>query len=251
MMIPLLLCQLFAAEQAPLVILDIGHSAKDRGATSPDGTLSEAAFWYKHAGEAKRAIEEAGYRCIICNRGNAPETEPLATYARQAGVVQLKKPDRGGKRYPSVHFPDRIGAGMASADYGIGQKPACMVFLHLNSTGASWQKNPAAGLVIHNRLYGKALGESLRQAFEEELFDVPGGIPNGGKGCRAITRFRKEETAAGWLNALDDAHIPAAVIEALYVNSRAHASYLRTQTGGKRAAQVVAHGIINRLGSRK
>ena len=42
-------------------------------------------------------------------------------------------------------------------------------------------------------------------------------------GCRTIIRYRKEETASGWLNAPDDAGIPSAVIEALYVNNRTHA----------------------------
>ena len=79
-----LLCQLFAAEQAPLVMLDIGHSTKDRGASSPDGKLSETAFWYKNAGEIRRLIEAEGYRCIVCNQGNAPTQEPLAGYAKVA-----------------------------------------------------------------------------------------------------------------------------------------------------------------------
>lgn len=243
-----LLCQLLAAEQAPLVMLDIGHSTKDRGASSPDGKLSETAFWYKNAGEIRRLIEAEGYRCIVCNRGNAPTQEPLAGYAKAAGVIHLNKPDKGGVRYPSKYYPDRIGAGMISADYGIEQKPVCMVFLHLNST-SGWMKAPIPGLIIHSRVHGKALGESLQRAFNQELFEQPGGVSNGGKGCRTIIRYRKEETASGWLNALDDAGIPSAVIEALYVNNRTHAAYLLTDAGGKKVAQTVAHGIINWLKS--
>lgn len=244
-LIALLCLQLSFAEPA-LVMLDIGHSTKDRGATSPDGKLSETAFWYKNAGEIKRVIEAAGYRCLVCNRGNAPTQEPMASYAKQAGVVQLNKPDKGGVRYPSKYYPDRIGAGMISADYGIEQKPVCMVFLHLNSTNG-WLKAPIPGLIIHSRVHGKGLGEALQQAFNQELFERPGGVSNGGKGCRTIIRYRKEETAAGWLNALDDAGIPSAVIEALYVNNRAHAAYLQTDAGGKKVAQTVAHGILNWL----
>ena len=67
------------------------------------------------------------------------------------------------------------------------------------------------------------------------------------KACRTIIRYRKEETASGWLNALGDAGIPSAVIEALYVNNRSHTAYLLTDVGGKKVAQTVAHGIINRL----
>ncbi len=236
------------ADASELVILDIGHSMQSRGATSPDGKLSECAFWYKNAGEVKRAIEVAGYRCIICNRSSAPTHEPYASYAKKVGVVQLNKPDTG-VRYPSKYFPSRIGAGMVSADFGIEQKPACMVFLHLNST-EGWLKSPVAGLIIHSRVHGKTLGESLQRAFNEELLDRPGGVSNGGKGCRTIIRYRKEETASGWLNALDDAGIPSAVIEALYVNNRVHAAYLLTDAGGKKVAQTVAHGIINWLASR-
>ena len=240
-------CCSFAAGE--LVMLDIGHSTKDRGASSPDGRLTETAFWYRNAGEVKRLIEEAGYRCIVCNRGNAPTQEPLASYAKAAGVVHLNKPDKGGVRYPSKYFPDRIGAGMVSADYGIEQKPVCMVFLHLNST-SGWLKVPIPGLIIHSRVHGKGLGEALQQAFNQELFEQPGGVSNGGKGCRTLIRYRKEETASGWLNALDDAGIPSAVIEALYVNNRAHAAYLQTEAGGKRVAQTVAHGILQWLNAK-
>lgn len=231
---------------APLVMLDIGHSVRSRGASSPDGRLTETAFWYKNAGEVKRVIEAAGYRCIVCNRGNAPTQEPLASYARRAGVVHLNRPDKGGVRYPSRYYPERIGAGMVSADYGIEQRPACMVFLHLNST-SGWLRAPIPGLIIHSRVHGRGLGEALQRAFNTELFEQAGGVSNGGKGCRTITRYRKEETAAGWLNALDDAGIPSAVVEALYVNNRAHAAYLLTDAGGKRVAQTVAHGIISWL----
>ena len=241
-----LLCVQVSLGEAPLVLLDIGHSTKDRGATSPDGRLSESAFWYKNAGIIKQEIEAAGYRCIVCNRGNAPTQEPLASYAKAAGVVQLNKPDKGGVRYPSKYYPDRIGAGMISADYGIEQKPVCMVFLHLNST-SGWLKAPIPGLIIHSRVHGKTLGESLQRAFNRELFEQPGGVTNGGKGCRTIIRYRKEETASGWLNALDDAGIPSAVIEALYVNNRTHAAYLLTDAGGKKVSQTVAHGILNWL----
>lgn len=240
------LTPLLAEERSKLVALDIGHSTNDSGAVSPDGKLSECAFWYRHVGEIKQEIESAGYRCIVCNRGNAPTQEPLATYAKKAGVVHLNKPDKGGVRYPSTHYPDRIGAGMISADYGIDQKPACMVFLHLNSTGSTWQKSAPAGLIIHSREHGKTLGEALCKAFNDELFGAPTGIP-GGKPCRTLIRYRKEETAAGWLNALDDAGIPSAVIEALYVNNRAHAAYLLTPAGGKKVAHTVAHGIIHWL----
>lgn len=249
MLLSVLLLVLSSAGAAELVILDIGHSVKDKGATSPDGKLSETVFWYRNAGEVKREIEAAGYRCIVCNRGNAPTQEPLATYAKQAGVVHLNRPDKGGVRYPSKYFPDRIGAGMISADFGIEQKPACMVFLHLNST-SGWLKSPIAGLIIHSRVHGKGLGEALQRAFNQELFERPGGVSNGGKGCRTIIRYRKEETASGWLNALDDAGIPSAVIEALYVNNRAHVAYMLTEAGGKKVAHTVALGIINWLRSK-
>lgn len=215
----------------------------------PSSDLSECAFWYKHAGEVKRLIEAAGYRCIVCNRSAAPTREPYASYAKKTGVVQLNKPDTG-VRYSSKYFPSRIGAGMVSADFAIFQKATCVVFLHLNST-EGWLKSPVAGFIIHSRVHGKALGESLRRAFSEELLDRPGGVSNGGKGCRTIIRYRKEETASGWLNALDDAGIPSAVTEALYVNNRAHAAFLLTDDGGKKVARTVAHGIINWLTNRR
>ena len=247
----LMICSLAFACGGELVVLDIGHSTADAGAVSPDGRVSECLFWYRYVGEIKREIEAAGHRCVVCNRGYAPKKEPLATLAKEAGVVQLNKPDKGGVRYPSKYFPDRIGAGMVSADFGIEQKPACMIFLHLNSVGNGWQKGHIPGLVIYNRRRGQALGECLRHAFETELYDTrPGGMPQGGKGCRAITRFRKEETAAGWLNALDDAGIPAAVTEAIYVSDRAHVDYISTPAGARRAAHAVARGILTWLSMR-
>ena len=56
--------------------------------------------------------------------------------------------------------------------------------------------------------------------------------------------------AAGWLNALDDAGIPAAVTEAIYVSDRAHVDYISTPAGARRAAHAVAQGILTWLGMR-
>ena len=48
---------------------------------------------------------------------------------------------------------DYISSGMVSEDFGIEQKPACMVFLHLNSVGnGGGQKGHIPGLVIRNAL---------------------------------------------------------------------------------------------------
>ena len=78
------------------VVLDIGHFIGGEGASTPGAIngkiIRECAFWYEYAYYVKREIERSGYKCVVCNRGNAPTTEPLRSLARRAGVVQLRRP---------------------------------------------------------------------------------------------------------------------------------------------------------------
>ena len=222
------------------VVLDIGHQSTASGAATPDGSLNEYEFWCTYAGEVKAAIEEAGYPCVVLNRGMAPTKKPILAACQAAGVVQLNKPDKGAKRYPSTHYPEHIGCGMVSADHAIDLGARCVVFLHLNSTGHKWQSKPVAGLIICNRKLGSPLAESVCAAMRREL-------PTLSKGIKVLPRYIGSQPSAGWMNALDAAGIPAIVFEAFYVNNRAHVDFIRSDANARKLARTIAAGVVDWL----
>ncbi len=232
------------------VVLDIGHFVGGEGASAPEAvngmTLRECEFWYRYAGVVKEVIKRAGWNCIITNRGFAPTREPLASFARKAGVIQLRRPDAGGKRTPSRYHPDRVGSGMVSADYAIWKRATCIVFLHLNSTGSRWASG-GRSVILCNHFNGRGLATSICRALDNEVLNH--GMPNGGRGCSVEVRRVDADRAAGWLNACDDSGIPAAVVEAAFVNNLAHAEYLTRNAGATAFAQAIGHGIVNFLRS--
>lgn len=230
-----------------VVVLDIGHFIGGEGACSPDQSLKEAAFWYQYSYYTKRVVEQAGYKCVVCNRGNAPTTEPLISYARRAGVVQLRHPDRNAARYPSRYYPDRVASGMVSADYAVYRRAAAMVFLHHNSAGSGWTNSNPQGIVLSNRYNGRPLAQAICNAIQREIYTD--GMNDGGKGCKVQVRYVDADRAAGWLNVCDDAGIPAAVTEATFLNNRNHAAYLSNDAKARRYAEAVGHGIVNYLRS--
>lgn len=230
-----------------VVVLDIGHFIGGEGACSPDQSLKEASFWYQYSYYTKRVVEKAGYKCVVCNRGNAPTTEPLLSYARRAGVVQLRHPDRHAARYPSRYYPDRVASGMVSADYAVYRRAAAMVFLHHNSAGSGWTNSNPQGIVLSNRYNGRPLAQAICNAIEREIY--ADGMSDGGKGCKVQVRYVDADRAAGWLNVCDDAGIPAAVTEATFLNNRNHAAYLTNDAKARRYAEAVGHGIVNYLRS--
>ncbi len=231
------------------VVLDIGHFVGGEGASAPgavNGTvLRECEFWYRYAGVVKEVVERAGWHCVVTNRGYAPTREPLASIARRTGVIQLRQPDAGGRRSPSRYHPDRVGSGMVSADYAIWKKAACIVFLHLNSSSSRWTSGGSRSVILCNHYNGRALAGSLSRALESEVLNH--GMPNGGKGCAIEVRRVDADRAAGWLNACDDSGIPAAVVEAAFVNNRGHADFLTREAGARAFAQAIGHGIVNFL----
>lgn len=232
-----------------VVVLDIGHFIGSEGAQTPgpvDGkTIRECSFWYQYAGEVKKVVEAAGYKCVITNRGNAPTQEPLATYARRARVVHLRHPDSNARRYPSHYHPDRVASGMVSADYAIYRRAACAVFLHHNSAGRGWKTGGSPSIIICNKHNGLPLAESLCHALNTEILDH--GMPNGGRSCRPLVRSVDADRSAGWLNACDDSGIAAAVVEAAFLNNRAHAAFLAQDANARRYAQAIGHGIVRYL----
>lgn len=243
----IILCTLSIAlgADAPLVLLDIGHSATSGGAASPDRKICENSFWYRYAPVIKNKIEQQGYRCELVNRGVLPTKEAEKKLALQYKVVQLNDKDTG-KRYPSKYHKEWIGAGMVSADYGISRRPACMVFLHLNSTGDSWTNSTPTGLVISDASVGIALSQAICDAISDGM-----GKEQGGGRCRILVRDKRSQNGAGWVNTLAAEKIPAAVIESLYINSRVHYNIITDNAKATRFAECVADGIINWLHKQK
>lgn len=228
-----------------VIVLDIGHFIGGEGASTPGmihgKRISECSFWYQYSYYVKTEIEKAGYTCVVINRGNAPTQEPLLSYARRARVVHLKRPDKNGARYPSKYHPDRVASGMVSADYAIWRKAACIVFLHHNSSGG-WVNGASPSLIICNKFNGRPLADILARTLENEVLNH--GMPNGGRGCSTIVRSIDAERSAGWLNACDDSGIPAAVIEAAFLNNRGHAAYLAVDANAREYAQSIGRGIV-------
>lgn len=229
-----------------VVVLDIGHFIGADGACTPGlvngKRLTECTWWYEYVYYTKKVIENAGYTCIVTNRGNKPTTEPLASFARRAGVVHLNHPDKNGARYPSEYFADRVAGGMVSADYAIARKAACAVFLHHNSS-AGWTSGASPSLIICNKHNGKRLATCLARTLEHRVLNK--GMANGGRGCAVSVRSKDADRAAGWMNACDDAGIPAAVIECAFLNNRNHAQYLANDATARRYAQAVGEGVVN------
>ncbi len=237
------------AGEARPIVLDIGHQSTAGGAQTPDGKINEFAFWSRHAGEVKAVIEQAGYPCIILNRGNAPTKGAAAEAAQKAGVVFLNRPDKNAYRYPSTHHPEHIGAGMISADKAIDLNARCVVFLHLNCVSRGWSNTPPTGLIICNRTHGHALAESVCAILLETLLDKPGGIPNAGKGVKVLPRYIGSQPSAGWMNTLDEEGIPAIVFEAIYTNNRGHAEYIHDDANAAKLARTIGQGVVNWLKS--
>lgn len=237
-------CSLPPAVGGGAVVIDIGHQTTARGAASPDGTINEYEFWCTYAGEVKAAIEAEGYSCVVLNRGLAPDKEPLKAACRAAGVVQLNKPDRGAKRYPSTHYPEHIGCGMVSADRAIDLQARCVVFLHLNSTGRNWVSKAPAGLILCNCKQGRELAGTVCNVLRRKH-------PNLMHGVKVLPRYIGTQPSAGWLNALDAAGIPAIVFEALYVNYRPHVDYLSREAQARQLARSLAAGVVEWLQMQK
>lgn len=207
--------------------------------------LAENAFWYQYSYYAKRVIERAGYSCVVTNRGFKPTSPPLAGYASRARVVHLLHPDKGGKRSPSHYHPDRVGSGIVSADYAIYRRARCAVFLHHNSSSSRWKNGASDSLIICNRYNGGHLAQCLSGRLERDILNH--GMPNGGRGCRVVPRYVDADRSAAWMNACDDSGIPAAVIEAAYLNNRDHAAFLADDANARRYAEAVGQGVVDYL----
>ncbi len=235
-----------SSSHGELVVLDIGHHINARGAQSPSTIngkkLTELDFWYEYSYYVKKEIEKAGYRCVIINRGDAPKSARLQQFASRAGVRHLSQPKTASPRYPSKHFPDRVSAGIISADYAVTHKAACAVFLHHNSSGSGWSTRPTPALFIYNKNNGRQLAEDIAAEVIDDL-------PNYSS-VSLQTRYVDASRAAGWMNVCDDGGVPAVVIESAYLNNKPQAQMLATHERALDYAEAVGEGIVDYMNRR-
>lgn len=229
------------------VVLDIGHCVGAEGARAPRAVngkyLQELDWWYRYVYYTKKVIEDAGYEVLVVNRGDEPQSAPLREYAQLADVHHCEQESRA--RMPSEYFPDRVAGGMASADYAIENEASCAVFLHHNSSRGWRRKGGSNSLIICNKYNGSRLAECLASTLEKEVLNK--GMPNGGIGCRVQVRSVDAQRAAGWMNVCDDAGIPAAVVEAAFLNNRQHVLYLSEEANARHYAEAVGRGVVKYL----
>lgn len=242
-------CQQFPGPSTPAVVLDIGHTAEHPGARTPGKVkgrrLSECEFWYEYSYYTKKVIEEAGYPCVVCNRGRLADDERYEEWADRADVQQLRKREKPGRRYPSRYFPDRVAGGIISADYAVYRQAPAAVFLHHNSSGGGWRKYNQKSIILTNRHNGTPLAQAIADSLNSRCLNH--GMPNKGRTCKVRKRYHDASRGGGWLNVCDDAGIPAAIIEAAFLNNRQHANYLADADNARRYAEAVGHGVVHYL----
>ena len=242
-------CQQFPGPATPAVVLDIGHTAEHPGARTPGRVqgrrLSEFEFWYEYSYYTKQVIEAAGYPCVICTRGDEPDDERYEAWAERAGIMHLEKNEKPGRRYPSRYYRDRVAAGIISADYAVYRQAPAAVFLHHNSNGDGWRRYRQNSVILTNRYNGAPLAQAIADSLNSRCLNH--GMPNKGKPCAVEVRYKDASRGGGWLNVCDDAGIPAAIIEAAFLNNRRHASYLADPANARRYAEAVGHGVVHYL----
>jgi len=240
------------AQESRTVVLDIGHyyaNGRGEGARTPDGhhggPLDENTFWNLYAGETKKVIEKAGYRCIITNRGAIPNNPHLARSSRAANVVQLNAPNPKAI-YRSEQHPKYRAVGMGPVNYALNQEPACVIFLHHNSSAAQWEEYYNAQVYCNKE--GVALSRSIARYFNEHILNK--SVSNGGNQCGIIIRENGRLGGGDWLNACNASYVPAAITEMTFMNNPKHARYLNNKKNAKLYAQALGHSIVEYLISR-
>ena len=240
------------AQASRIVVLDIGHyyhpERGGQGARTPNkkyGNIEECEFWYKYVIHTKRVIEQAGYTCLVCNRGGMPNNAQLSRAAKQVGVHHVNTPVVTGI-YRSKHQPHRMAVGMLSVDYALDQKPACVVFLHHNSMTNHWMVYNKGAIYCNER--GGALAWEMADVINRTIFEK--GMPNHGVPCITILRNDGRKGGGDWLNACQECCVPAVITEATFLSNPQHAKFLGTEEGARRYATAIGQGIVNYLNKR-
>lgn len=236
------------------VVLDIGHyylpGRGGQGARTPDGrhggVLEECEFWYRNAIYVKQVIEQAGYRCIICNRGATPANAALAKCAREAGVVQVNTPNPTAV-YRSSHHWHRMAVGMKSVDYALDQQPAAVVFLHLNSESETWLLSNKGAFYCN--AVGTTMAQTMARVMNREIYDK--GMPNHGVPCSVIIRNDGRRGGGDWLNACNESYVPAVITEVAFLSNPEHAAYLAKRANAQRFARAIGQGVVEYLNTRR
>lgn len=235
------------------VVLDIGHyyapGRGGQGARTPDGrygNIEECEFWYRYAIYVKQEIEQAGYSCIICNRGNTPTDAALAKCAKEAGVVQVKTP-KPTAIYRSKHHMRRMAVGMLSADYALDQHPAAVVFLHHNSDSETWRVSNKGAFYCNEE--GVKMAEIMAAVMNRDLLNH--GLPNGGVPCRVIIRNDGRLGGGDWLNTCNESYVPAVITEVAYLSNPEHARFLSKPQNAKKYARTIGQGVVAYLQQRR
>ena len=240
------------ARHSRIVVLDIGHwyhpEKGGQGARTPDaryGAIEECEFWYRYVIYTKRVIEQAGYEVRICNRADMPAKPELAAAARAAGVHHVKSPIPTAV-YRSKHHPQRMAVGILSADWGIDQKPACIVFLHHNSRTDEWQVATKGAMYCNEE--GGPLAFAMAAEMNRSIFDH--GMPNHGDTCGVILRNDGRRGGGDWLNTCNESYVPAVITESAFLSNPEHAAFLGKHANAVRYAEAVGRGIVNYLNAR-
>lgn len=238
--------------ESQTVVLDIGHyyhpERGGQGARTPDarfGSIEECEFWYRYAGEVKKVIEDAGFTCIICNRGAAPTDPELAAAGKAAGVHQVNTPEVGAV-YRSSQHPHRMAVGMLSVNYALSCKPACVVFLHHNSNSEDWKVWTRGAFYCNEE--GVEMAETMAGVMDERILDH--GMPNGGEKCRVIVRDNGRLGGGDWLNACEESYVPAAITEVAFLSNPEHARFLSEDANARRYARAIGEGIVTYMRNR-
>lgn len=240
------------AHVSNVVVLDIGHyyhpERGGQGARTPDakyGMIEETEFWYRYAGYVKKVIEQAGYQCIICNRGSMPTDAKLAAAAKKSGVVHIKSPIPTAI-YRSKHHPNRVAVGMLSADFALDQRPGAVVFLHHNSNSAKWLVSNKGAFYCNDR--GVKLAITMAQVMNRDVLDH--GMPNGGAPCGVVVRTDGRKGGGDWLNPCNESYVPAVITEVAFLSNPEHAQYLSKHTNAIHFAEAVGRGVVEFMKNR-
>ncbi len=242
------------ALESPTVVLDIGHyyapGKGGQGARTPDASqgaqLEECEFWYRYAHFVKEVVEQAGYHCVVCNRGETPTDPELARLARQSGVVQIKTPIPTAV-YRSQHHPDRMAVGILSADYALDCKPGAVVFLHLNSESDSWLVSNKGAFYCNP--VGVTLATTMANSMNLSIFDH--GMPNNGVPCGVVVRTDGHRGGGDWLNTCNESFVPAVITEVAFLSNPQHARFLAQPANAERFARAIGIGIVRFMQQRK
>ncbi len=241
------------ALESRTVVLDIGHyyapGKGGQGARTPDasqgGMLEECEFWYRYAGEVKKVVEDAGYRCVVCNRADEPSDPALARLARNIGVVHVKSPDPTAV-YLSRHHPNRMAVGILSADFALDCKPGAVVFLHLNSDSDTWRISDKGAFYCNQA--GVKLATTMAEVMNRRIFDH--GMPNHGVPCGVVIRTNGHLGGGDWLNTCNESYVPAVITEVAFVSNPEHARFLNRDSNARKFARAIGEGIVSFMRSR-